>query len=291
MQTRPDSNSNTDHDNRWIEAESADVFTHRSNESISSLGDLFSDPDPYQTFTRVYHTTEVISDMVSSSSSINNTSNGIGSVDNADDITIVLKGFKAENGQTLDSTGMTLWRASGILCRYLIAHREELLSNHIVLELGAGLGECGILAYKLELARRVIMSDGDTDVLEQMRKNVDYNLQIPGGSTMVLPCRQVIWQKNVEDFRQRWCVREQNIDGFDIIMGADIIYTETAIEPLFDTVTSLLSKNNPKAKFLLAYARRNVKVDMVLEHAKKCGLQWYEPDDAEGVYVFSWNKQ
>ena len=216
-------------------------------------------------------------------------------IDNNRSITIVLKGFKAENGQTLDSTGMTLWRASEILCQYLVAHGEDLLRNQTVLELGAGLGECGILVYKLELAKRVIMSDGDTDVLEQMRKNVDYNLHSTDMKrhTKVLACRQIIWQKNkdVEDFRQRWCVREQGCDGFDIIMGADIIYTESAVVPLFDTVTSLLSKQNPQAKFLLAYARRNVNIDFVLDHAKKCGLIWFEPKDAEGVYIFSWGKQ
>ena len=105
----------------------------------------------------------------------------------------------------------------------------------------------------------------------------------------VLPCRQLIWQRGVEEFKKRWCTDEQNQDGFDIIMGADIIYTEEAVEPLFNTVSSLLSKANPHSKFLLAYARRNVKIDFVLNYAEKCGLIWSQPKDAEeGVYIFCW---
>ena len=227
-----------DQDDRWIEAESATAAVDHSRNlpegicnddegvtsSFLSLSNMFLDPDPYDSFKRTYEICnhnyddddEEEEEEEDGDSNINNNNN-------IHHLTITLRGYKAENGQTLDSTGMTIWQASGILCRYIIAYKEELLihkdrdlllkqqhltagnlhsrersssiesdifygknnrAGNTVLELGAGLGECGILAYKLNLARRVIITDGDTDVLQQMRKNVDYNLNVPGSCVM-----------------------------------------------------------------------------------------------------------
>mmetsp|Transcript_21804 Transcript_21804/g.33318 ORF Transcript_21804/g.33318 Transcript_21804/m.33318 type:complete len:265 (+) Transcript_21804:110-904(+) len=247
---------------RWIEAQGNDYGTDRRGEEM--LGSLFDDPDPHDIFIRDFH---VPSQNL--------------------DISVTIRGMKAENGQTLASTGMTLWRASDIMCNYLAQNADD-IEGRRCLELGGGLGQCGILAYKLG-AKRMIITDGDSDVLFQMRKNVDANLEIPGGSTMVLPCRQLLWKNSIDQFKERWCTREE-VDGFDVIMGSDVIYQEDTIEPLFYTVAELLSKDNEESKFYLAYARRNVKIDMVLECAKSFGLEWREPTSVEGVYVFTWKR-
>ena len=41
-------------------------------------------------------------------------------------------------------------------------------------------------------------------------------------------------------------------DGFDLILGADLIYSLDTVEPLLSTAAHLLSSNDPKATFLLA---------------------------------------
>lgn len=50
-----------------------------------------------------------------------------------DDIRISLKARNAEDGQTLKSTGLTVWRASSLLCDYLYAHMD-IVRNKTVLE-------------------------------------------------------------------------------------------------------------------------------------------------------------
>jgi protein N-lysine methyltransferase METTL21D len=149
------------------------------------------------------------------------------------------------------------------------------------LELGAGLGLCGILAGALN-ARCVYITDGDSDSLRGMRENVEKNSS--SVNTSKLKCRQLRWGMNLCQFSQH-CSADMNAEGrFDTIMGSDIIYVETILEPLFQTVDALLSSGG---KFILAYARRNVKIDFVLTTATKYLFKWDQPDGEEGCFVFT----
>lgn len=134
----------------------------------------------------------------------------------------------------------------------------------------------------------MILTDGDTNTLEYTRKNIKRNCANQCGeetiTTSKIVCHQLIWGPMfAETFRSEH-------GTFDTIMGSDIIYVEQVLEPLWITVATLLSK--PNGRFLLAFARRNVQMDLVLEHAKKVGLQLSDkappPSDDEGVFVFEW---
>ena len=150
---------------------------------------------------------------------------------------------------------------------------------------------CGILASKLG-ARRVTLTDGDTDALARMRDNVTLNNNNMANFSQ---CCQLVWGEHVDRFR--------DVHGtFDLILGSDIIYVEEIVVPLWDTIDHLLARNstddgddddnnnnrsNNKGAFWLAYARRNVSIELVLTQAEKRGFVWTIPDAAEGVYVFT----
>ena len=51
-----------------------------------------------------------------------------------------LRGLKRELGQTLNSTGLTMWRAAYHLCDYIYKSKAEKFKDKCVCELGAGLG-------------------------------------------------------------------------------------------------------------------------------------------------------
>ena len=51
-----------------------------------------------------------------------------------------LHGLKRELGQTLNSTGLTVWRAAFHLCDYIYKTKAEKFKGKSVCELGAGLG-------------------------------------------------------------------------------------------------------------------------------------------------------
>jgi predicted nicotinamide N-methyase len=70
------------------------------------VGDLFADPDPFDTFDFQFG-----------------------------EIKIHIQGHKMENGQTLHSTGLTLWRASPLLCQYMVS-QQDLIRERTVLEVG-----------------------------------------------------------------------------------------------------------------------------------------------------------
>ena len=142
-------------------------------------------------------------------------------------ITINLKGINAKYPMFLQSTGMTLWKSSKVLCSFL-CDNPTVVSGKNVIELGAGLGLAGIIAYKLG-AEKVLLTDGDTDTLDNMRDNVSANSSRTnddnddcggGGDTMgddvqeeSILCKQLRWGQNVADFREKW-----NPEGFDVVM-------------------------------------------------------------------------
>lgn len=233
---------------RWIEAEASQQEDNVDELSTGELstGDLFADPDPRETFILQYGPHN-----------------------------ITIEGVKAENGQLLSSTGLTLWRAAPLLCEYMLRNADADIQGRNVLELGAGLGLCGILAHKLG-ANHVLLSDGDTETLQEMRHNVKLATSNGGASPGTnIQCQQLVWGKRLKDF-------QEHFGTFDVILASDVIYGEGVLEPLFDTVTTLMEENG---KFLLSYARRNVNIDLVFASATRHGLQWVQPDGPEGVFV------
>jgi hypothetical protein len=96
----------SDPDERWIECES---MKHDEEEEGDGLDCLFQDPDPYDTFDFQYQ-------------------------HQGKTIDVQLKGHKQELGQTLNSTGLTLWRASNILCDFMVEHASDYIQNKTILE-------------------------------------------------------------------------------------------------------------------------------------------------------------
>lgn len=241
---------------RWIEGETED------NSTECAMKDLFADPDPYDVFVNTF--------MVPSTD---------------ESVVITLHGMKAENGQTLDSTGLTLWKASEAMCTYLVDN-ANIVKGKSVLELGAGLGLCGILCHCLG-ASRVILTDGDTNTLSQMRDNVNMNVSESKTCTNKssnISCHQLLWGRNVKNFLDTF-------GQFDVITASDVIYLDEVVEPLLDTVVELLETSSGSDKggtFLLGFVKRNVKMDYVLECAKKRGMCWTRPEGGsdDGVFVF-----
>ena len=227
-----------------------------------------------------------------------------------DGITINLSGIKTKFPMLLQSTGLTLWKSSKNLGTYLCAN-QNIVRDKSVIELGAGLGLCGLVAHKLG-AQKVVLTDGDTDTLGNMRDNVSNNIEDNGEVKDTIICKQLLWGRNVEGFKEKWAP-----NGFDVVMvcfmitrmyllyptyiievltscfylfkGSDIIYAKEYIEDMFQTVSVLLS-SSPGSVFLVSHMKRNptLSFDSVFECAEKNGFQWSAPDGdtEEGMYTF-----
>ena len=144
--------------------------------------------------------------------------------------------------------------------------------------MGAGLGLCGICAYKLS-AKYVYITDGDSDTLKSLRSNVKDN--VCDDDDDKVSCSQLIWGNH-----QQYPTRHR----IDVILGADIIYVEEMLPSLWDTVSSILAVNG---MFILGYTPRNVSVDLVLQYASTYDFAWTTPsspssdDSSKGIYVFT----
>ena len=187
-----------------------------------------------------------------------------------------LKGLKRELGQTLTSTGLTLWRASEHLSLFCYAN-AEIFRGRRVLELGAGIGNVSILIDKLNEAKMVIATDGDDDTIELL----DSNIAKVESSVIV---RKLFWGQHKE-------FKSEFPDPFDILVAADVIYEEDQVIPLFEAVVDLLASHG---NFYLAYARRNISIDTVLTVAQHKGFQWSVEDAGDGlepIYKFTWQQR
>ena len=210
------------------------------------------------------------------------------------------------------------------------------------LELGSGLGRCGILAFhclssiqttttttnnknnnndmesstiKSEPRSKFLcLTDGDTDVLRQLRENIQRNQ--PHGNMykddndddhhhhhdavsahddmtpVAVTCSQLRWgYESTKAFLS-------SVDDrpFDVIFGSDLIYVAKNITPLFETVTTVLSPPKENSCFIMAHCTRRegneVSVNMVLEAAESFGLQHdiVDEDDDITVFVFRWKR-
>ena len=211
------------------------------------------------------------------------------SKDGEDDIVIELKGFESESEQIWNSTGLTLWRSSQYLCDYLVEN-APMLQDKRILELGSGLGRCGILASKLvndskESGSTVYLTDGDTDTLLQLRANIELNGPLP------IRCHQLLWGTETAT---TFLERHASDEPFDIIFGSDLIYVEKVISPLFDTVATLLS-TKPNSKFTMAHCCRRqgneVDLNMVLAAATEAGFEHTVAKEEDDIFVFVFQRR
>lgn len=131
-------------------------------------------------------------------------------------------------------SGQYLWPAATAAGNYLIENWEEVASDQ-VLELGAGCGLAGIVAFKLPGVQHVVWTDYDRGSLQLITENVDDNCSFGSYHIHFLE-----WGKRIgEDVRQE---NAYPTDGFRLVVGSDLIYCKEVIEPLFRTVAEVLHR-------------------------------------------------
>jgi len=134
--------------------------------------------------------------------------------------------------------GATLWPAAIILCNFLASPEGiKLLSGKRVLELGAGVGLCGLLASRY--CEEVVMTDGDEMVVKMLESNVKLN-QRNSDRVSNIKVTKLFWgAEGLEDLIK--CIDIEN--GYDIIIGSDLVYQEDVLGSLWTTVDGLLKKS------------------------------------------------
>ena len=206
-----------------------------------------------------------------------------------------------------NSTGLSMWLGSELLCHYILQQPDK-VRHKTVLELGAGMGLCGIVAYHIG-ARDVLMTDGDIHVLDNMRYNVEQNVppesyfhsnlcqkaNIEGTShglcveedmnkqTKNIPtsisCPQLIWGQRIDEFQNKY-------GKANVILAADCIYMTQSVDPLWQTIDQLLQTSSSDddeeqdQESIVLYTNRSsssarAPLEMIFETAAKYGFGDY----------------
>lgn len=190
------------------------------------------------------------------------------------------------------STGLAVWLGAEVLCEYLAASvtttttdccfDSSSLEQKSCLELGAGLGLASMLAQRMG-AKRVVATDGDTNVLENLRFNVAMEQQTNIQSTKrtEIETPQLIWGRDLEAFAERYADQ----DGcFDVIFASDCVYMTTSLRPLWETVRRLLRPTSGIFYFVNVSSSQSP-LEEILEVAKEKGFTWTNPPDSPSVYI------
>ena len=174
-----------------------------------------------------------------------------------------------------NSTGLALWLGSEILCERLVQN-PHLVKDKKVLELGAGMGLVGMVAHHLG-ASVVNMTDGATDVLENLQYNLEKNL--PHNS--LVSCTQLIWNQDLDTF-------EKTHGRFEVILAADVLYITKTLKPFWETVRYLLEEGG--LAIVLHRSSSQHEFSLTLETASQYGFTWTCSNKEEGVYYFKRGK-
>lgn len=146
-------------------------------------------------------------------------------------------------GEEIDSTGHVIWPGTDVLCTFLESEAGiELVSGKCVLELG-----CGCAAFPSMVASRhsrVIATDNNIEVLACLQGNIQRN------------------GLEVETMNLSWGQASYDTSAVDVVIGSDIVYSETSIECLLGTIEMLLK--SPNGVCVLGYISRWRFVDVLL---------------------------
>lgn len=203
---------------------------------------------------------------------------------------IVVLGHRSDSQAAWSSTGLTIWRSADVICQTIEASFPAEQQRQRILELGSGLGLVGLyVASKCEST--VFLTDGDTDVLQQLRRNVNANAAcVQSGCN--LSTHQLIWGTD----SSRAFLQQHDGKRFDWILGSDLIYVSNNVGPLFQTVTTLLAEHGV---FWMAYCARRtmdeekaVSLEDILSEGERHGLAStclvHEDEDDIWLHEFRW---
>ncbi|KAK9818927.1 hypothetical protein WJX74_001925 [Apatococcus lobatus] len=155
-----------------------------------------------------------------------------------------------------DETGTILWPAAQMLADYLAQHEDLLHGRNAAIELGSGIGLCPkfFTAERLrsQQATCARLDWGNSEEIAHLRSLA------PGGQ------------------------------GYDLVLGADVCYSLSALSSLFSTAAQLLSKGSASA-FLLGYVSRASNIDRALAgKAAEASLTMVEVPDSTLQLCGSW---
>eukprot|EP00475_Leptophrys_vorax_P010309 TRINITY_DN16937_c0_g1_i1.p1 TRINITY_DN16937_c0_g1~~TRINITY_DN16937_c0_g1_i1.p1 ORF type:complete len:343 (+),score=98.04 TRINITY_DN16937_c0_g1_i1:47-1075(+) len=173
-------------------------------------------------------------------------------------------------------TGMHINPAAQVMARFIIAHWDWIKHSHVV-ELGSGVGLSGLIAAQLlsqssgahfastshgddcasEMAKPssslFVMTDGEQAAVELGRKNLS-SMRRQSKHANAVSFHQLLW--DIPSVHELLANCNQVEEGFDIVLGADLIYARVDIHQLIRTARALLGSGGSKKSIVFIFLPR-----------------------------------
>ncbi|XP_059183618.1 protein N-lysine methyltransferase METTL21A [Centropristis striata] len=168
-----------------------------------------------------------------------------------------------------------VWDAAVVLCLYLEMGKVELKGKEVI-ELGAGTGLVGIVAALL--GAKVTITDREP-ALDFLSANVQSNL--PPDSHQAVQVSELTWGQGLDRYPA---------GGFEVVLGADIVYLEDTFVPLLQTLDHLCSDSS--VVLLACKIRYKRDTDFLSMLEQRFVLEEVYYDKQRDIYVYkSWKMQ
>lgn len=201
----------------------------------------------------------------------------------------------------LELTGQGTWFGSLHMCNFIAAEARNIfhtqatsssistkenntIENEInkgrplsLLELGSGLGRAGLMAAKvmsiIKCPGVCVLTDGEPSIVNLLQRNIERNHNNNSSDNkcdhkiVKIECQKLWWGLD-EDLDP---ICDAYPDGFDVIIGADLVYGHE-IHALCTSLMQTVLKVIGEGQFILAFTRRDVPIEQVIDIAKKNGL-------------------
>jgi predicted nicotinamide N-methyase len=149
------------------------------------------------------------------------------------------------NANVISTTGLAMWDAGIRLLEYSVIHAAELAGLHL-LELGCGTALAAL--HWQRHCRAVTLADYAPQVLQ----NAQHNMELPENG----PCNAATVRYELLDMAR--CTDDELaalVSDVDVVVAADVLYTEELVECVSDVILRLLQQR-PSAHVLLAQTQR-----------------------------------
>lgn len=173
-------------------------------------------------------------------------------------IEVEVQVIKDEDGPGALQTGQYIWPAASFLANYLVASwpTSSVVRYQHIVELGSGCGLVGLTCAQIPTVASVCMTDHDPGTLALIREgiarnkskqrqceNVDAVLLEWGKDSVVVAAAAAAADggaaaSSAQDGDDK---EEQEVEQELWVVGSDLIYSETVVEPLLRTIAGLLA--------------------------------------------------
>ncbi len=204
------------------------------------------------------------------------------------------------------TTGLTSWQGACALFDWIMS-KEKNFEGKRILELGSGCGLAGISLLKRQALESYTFTDCHSKVLDAIKFNVrlnfqddladqcdldqvltrgppqsdqDFNLSLLSGPKLSVRCLDWVTARN-EDLKEAF------VNQVDIIMGADIVYERSLIEPLVRVIQIVLDLNPKTVAFIACTERSKTTIECFENALAKANLlykiihkMFYSPEES-----------